>query len=527
MIRKILFITIISTLGFISCQKDEFINAYTDPSKIAETSVEKQFTGFLKANSEYILPDYWHYFVAMRITHHRYNQTIGWVNGENQYLPGGAAVSALWDNYFTTLAQYRELENVYNSKSTTDQADFKIYMMAAKVHLYEYTQKIVDLFGDIPFSKAGLLGRNGGDYNYSYPEYEKADAIYKVMLDDLKSIADEMSTIQIKSGIVSGFKTQDFILKGDLMAWRRYANSLRMRILTRVSGVSAFSARYKSEVGEILNNPTKYPIVSKHSENVQITVHDIGSPIHSKNFRTGLEDWNGNLASKIIVDNMVTNKDPRINFILEPGTMAAGKFQGLDPLATPSAQDAAILTNTLTIYNRSTLSRNQFFPGMLFGATEVSLLAAEFYLGNNDDAKAKASYEAAIRQSAEFYMAVRKISNDNTVPAPKDIATAEMDAYLKENGVDWSKATTSADKLKRIITQKWLHMNVIQPHENWAENRRTDVLGLTFWTDPNSTQKQPPVRWFYPNSEQVYNSTNYATVKGNDTPNNKLFWDLK
>jgi hypothetical protein len=102
MIRKILFITIISTLGFISCQKDEFINAYTDPSKIAETSVEKQFTGFLKANSEYILPDYWHYFVAMRITHHRYNQTIGWVNGENQYLPGGAAVSALWDNYFTT-----------------------------------------------------------------------------------------------------------------------------------------------------------------------------------------------------------------------------------------------------------------------------------------------------------------------------------------------------------------------------------------------------------------------------------------
>jgi hypothetical protein len=83
-------------------------------------------------------------------------------------------------------------------------------MMAAKVHLYEYTQKIVDLFGDIPFSKAGLLGRNGGDYNNSYPEYEKADAIYKVMLDDLKSIADEMSTIQIKSGIVSGFKTQDY-----------------------------------------------------------------------------------------------------------------------------------------------------------------------------------------------------------------------------------------------------------------------------------------------------------------------------
>lgn len=527
MLRKIFFITILSTLVLVSCQKDDFDSAYTDPSKISESSVEKQFTGFLKANSEYILPDYWQYFVAFRITHHRYNQTIGWVNGENQYLPGGAAVDAVWSNYYTTLSQYRELENIYNKLNAADQADRKIFMLAAKVYLYEYTQKMVDLHGDIPFSKAGKIGANGGDFDASLPEYDKADAIYKVMLDDLKSIADELATIQLKAGIASGFKTQDYVLRGDVMAWRRFANSLRMRMLTRVSGVSALSARYKAEVGEILSNPTKYPIVTKNSENVQITVFDLGSPIHSKNFRSGLEDWNGNLASKVMIDHMLANKDPRINFMFELGEKAAGVFLGLDPMGNPTAQDALILTNTLSIYNRSTLSRNQYFPGMLIGATEVSLLASEFYLGSNDDAKAKASYEAAIQQSAEFYMAVRKLSNDNTVPAPKDIAASEIADYLKSNGIDWSKATTSGDKLKRIALQKWIHLNVIQAHENWAENRRTDALGLTFWRDPNSTQTQPPLRWFYPNSEQVYNTANYGNVKSTDNLTTKIFWDLK
>ncbi|MFZ1456335.1 MAG: SusD/RagB family nutrient-binding outer membrane lipoprotein, partial [Saprospiraceae bacterium] len=211
MLRKIFFITILSTLVLVSCQKDDFDSAYTDPSKISESSVEKQFTGFLKANSEYILPDYWQYFVAFRITHHRYNQTIGWVNGENQYLPGGAAVDAVWSNYYTTLSQYRELENIYNKLNAADQADRKIFMLAAKVYLYEYTQKMVDLHGDIPFSKAGKIGANGGDFDASLPEYDKADAIYKVMLDDLKSIADELATIQLKAGIASGFKTQDYV----------------------------------------------------------------------------------------------------------------------------------------------------------------------------------------------------------------------------------------------------------------------------------------------------------------------------
>ena len=79
---------------------------------------------------------------------------------------------------------------------------------------------MVDLHGDIPFSSAGMLSTNGGDYANSFAKYDNAETVYTKMLDDLKAFADEMNTITVKAGILTGFKTQDFVNKGDLMLWK-------------------------------------------------------------------------------------------------------------------------------------------------------------------------------------------------------------------------------------------------------------------------------------------------------------------
>jgi hypothetical protein len=71
-----------------------------------------------------------------------------------------------------------------------------------------------------------------------------------------------------------------------------------------------------------------------------------------------------------------------------------------------------------------------------------------------------------------------------------------------------------------------LHYNVIQPFENWAEVRRTDLPALKFWNDDATpTNVAPPTRWAYPSSENVYNKANYAAVSANDKATNKIFWD--
>ncbi|MEX0275233.1 MAG: SusD/RagB family nutrient-binding outer membrane lipoprotein [Flavobacteriaceae bacterium] len=512
-------------ITILSCSEKDFSENYADPGKIANSTVEKQFAGFLQANKDYVLPAYTNYFVVLRTTLSRFNQVVGWTNGNNQYVPGEAGIKEHWDNYYGMLAQYRELEKIYQDLTAEEQADKRIFMIAATIYLYDHTQRLVDLHGAVPFSKAGMLSQNGGDYISSLPAYDSAETVYTTLLDGLKSMASELNSITLSDGVQLGFSNQDFVNGGDLTTWKKYCNSLRLRMLTRVSASSEFGARAQSEISEILSNPGTYPTVDDNAENVDVDVTNLDSPINSKSFENGFESWNGNLAGKVMIDHMNTNADPRLRALFEPGESAEGAYIGLDPTLNEPEQTAALNTGTISLYNRSTLSRNQYFPGMLMSAAEVSFLKAEAYLGTND-AMAKQYYEMGIEQSIDFYFAVRELSNDNTAGALAPTDQAEIDAYVAAADVSWDDATSEMDKLKRIATQKWIHFNVVQMYEGWAEIRRLDLPGFDFWLDTANAQTLPPTRWIYPSSERVYNTDNYNAVSGQDNLDTKLFWDI-
>lgn len=526
--KKILVILAVALVGvFTACTKSDFAESYTDPSKIAVSTVEKQFSGFLASNRWYVLPDYWNYFVVLRTTVNRYTQAVGWVNTSNQYVPGNAGTTDRWNNYYNFLAQYRELEKIYSGLSADDKTDRRIYMIAAAIYFYDHTEKVLTLHGSIPWSAAGMLSTNGGDYQNSYAKYDNADAIYTKILDDLKTFSTELNTLTVKPGILTGFKTQDFVNKGETTLWKKYCNSLRLRILARVSDVPAFQARVGTEVAAILSDPTTFPVVANNNENILIKVTNLSSEIHAKNFRTGLEDWNGNLAGKAMIDHMKTNNDPRLRAVFEPGANAGGVYNGLDPLLTEAAQTTLVNGGTLAIYNRSTLSRNEYFPGVIFTAAEVSFLKAEAYLKANNNAAAKAAYNEGISQSVKFYYSLRGLSTDNSAGALTPTTDAEIAAYTLAPGVNWDLALTTADKLKLIATQKWIHFNVVQPIDAWAELRRFDAPVLSFWLDNANAQTQPPFRWIYPGSEQTYNTANYEAVRASDNLTTKIFWDVR
>lgn len=526
--NKIIFFLAVLLTGLTACKKSDFEGSYTNPSRIATTNVEKQFTGMLVTNRDYVIPSYWNYFVVLRTSVNHYIQAVGWENGANQYIPGAASITDRWNNYYNFLAQYRELEKVYNALTPENQSLNRIYMIAAAVYFYDNTEKVVDLHGDIPWSQAGKLSTNGGDYANSYPAYDRAQDIYTKMLDDLKAFATELNTIQVPDGIMAGFKTQDVINKGDMDLWKRYVNSLRLRMLMRVSGAADFSSRAQSEIAEIVGNPSQFPLVTNNDQNIMIKIFDLNSALNSQGFQSGLEDWNGNIAGKKMIDHMNATADPRLPAMFETGVNAdSGVYTGLDPLMAASNQNAAIAGGTISIYNRSTISRNDFFPGMLINAAEVNYYLAEYYLKNGSDASAKTAYETGVRQSAEFYYWVRTLSNDNTAPTLQPLDEAAVDAYLATPEVSWDAAATPDAKLKLISTEKWIHYNVIQPLESWAEIRRLDNLDFQFETDNSSGQQQPPARWIYPGSELTYNAQNYSAVSGADKLNTKLFWDVQ
>ncbi|WP_310588818.1 SusD/RagB family nutrient-binding outer membrane lipoprotein [Dyadobacter flavalbus] len=484
-------------------------------------------------NREYILPGYGNYFVTLRTTLNRYNQAVGWPFESGNYVPGSAGVQEVWYNYYNTLSQFRELEKVYASKSAEEQANKKIFMLTARVYLYDYTQRIVDLFGAIPFTEAGMVSANNGDYVQSSAKFDSPESIYTLMLDDLKSIATELNGTTLNAGYQKSFQTSDFVNKGSIDLWKRYTNSLRLRMLIRVSAAPDFKARATSEIGEILGNTTTFPIVENNDQNIQINVFDINTDINSKGFKDGIAsggDWFGNTASKKMIDHMNTNADPRLKIIFEPGQKANGVYAGIDPLATSALQTTMYQNGLVSIYNRYTLSNNQFFPGVIINAAQVNLIKAEYYLNNGNEALAKTAYETAIAQSVDFYNDILAVTNatgitDATIPDPA--TSAQVTAYIAKDAVNWTKATTPAAKLSLIATQKWLHFNIVQAYENWSEIRRLDMPTLQFQVDNANNQTTPPVRWNYPGNEVTYNPTNYAAVRENDKLTTRLFWDVK
>jgi hypothetical protein len=534
--KKILLITVaVVAIGFAACKKSDFEDSYSDQSKVTVASVEKQFAGVLTsytwANSDkgqhgYVVPNYWNYFVVLRTTLLHYTQAVGWENSDNQYVPGIASIGDHWKDYYYFLAQYRELESIYSKLTPTDQADNRIYMIAATIFLYDQTQKMIDLHGDIPWSEAGKLSTNGGNYTASLAHYDDAAAIYTKMLDDLKGFSDELNSISVKAYIQNVFEDQDIVNHGSLTMWKKYNNSLRLRMLTRVSGASAFTSRASSEIAAILAAPAKYPVVTSNAENIKVSVYDLSSDINSKSFQGGLEDWNGNLASKAMIDHMKTNTDPRLRAMFEPGASAGGVYTGVDPLANRTTQNTNIANGKIAIYNRSTISRNQFFPGIIITAAEVSFLMAEYYLKAGSSASAQTAYETGIQQSIEYYYWLRSLSNNSTAGALTPTNTTEVNAYIASAGVNWALATTTAAKLKLIATQKWIHYSVIQPYESWAEIRRLDAPTFSFEVDGSSSLSAPPVRWIYPPSEVTYNAANYSAVKSKDNLTTKVFWDI-
>jgi hypothetical protein len=427
-----------------------------------------------------------------------------------------------WDQYFNgPMTQYRVMQTLYEELEEQDKDDQRIFMLAATIFFYDQTVQIVDLFDDIPWSEAGRL-RETGDLEKSLPKYDNGQDIYTAILDDLKQIADELATIQVPSYNAGLFAGKDYLNDGDVELWRKYCNSLRLRMLMRASDV--MTSRAQSEIAEILGNATQYPIVTGNDDDIML---DAGGPnlyatttSQSGGIQQAMLTWGQyDIAPKAVVDHMVTNNDPRLEITFD--TTKLGTYVGMDPLNDATLQNQNLVDSLVSRYDESTFTRNDYFPGFVITAAEVSFLKAEAYLKGYASGNAQEAYETGVRQSIEMYYEINSTGDfREPIPAP-DAAT--VDAYLAGGNISW---TGGADQIGLIAEQKWLNTGLGQMPQTWAEYRRLDKPVFQFSDDATSAQSVPPVRWLYPESEKQLNEDNYNTVKSKDELNTRVFWDV-
>ncbi|MET0299055.1 MAG: SusD/RagB family nutrient-binding outer membrane lipoprotein [Flavitalea sp.] len=511
--------------------KRQLTDLYNDPDQTTDPSITKLFTEIL--DNERVRPNYWEIrtFVAMQTG--IYTQSLSYLNTPAVYQQNPSYSADRWNDFYRNasngsgaMSQYRAMEYAYSQLATpADRAQMDVFMQAAKVAWLDQASQLVDMWGDIPFFKAGILPSSG---ELVYSPFDDAATIYRYILDELKKAADYFTNRQLPDGIQGTFSQQDILLHGDIQKWHRYCNSLRLRLWMRISNYDEPTAR--TEVLNILNNPTLFPLL-QGDDGYFPDLHDILlKPLstYTDNLYSALTELtNYSAPREMLDDKMKPSNDPRIPVLFDKfGKMVNDVFypnadyNGL-PNDLPGEAQQPIIGN-YAILDSATFLLNTKLPGIVMTAAEVNFLKAEAFerWGGGD---AKAYYERGIRQSITFYYYLNSLNTITRAPLIPPGATI-INTFLQQPAIAYDAAPS--ERLEKIATQKWIHFGFLQSVQSWSEIRRTGYPELDFFPSTFPGAELPPTRLVYPSSETSYNP-HYSAVKDKDVRTGKIFWQTR
>jgi len=467
--------------------------------------------------------------------------------------------NAMWTGSFSAINQ---LNFVINNTDAT--GPLKYYNAMARVlKSYNY-QKLVDQYGDVPYSDAGK-----GVEKLS-PAYDKFDVIYKALYADLDEAIKVLNSASEANVTVAVTDGQDPLFGGSTAAgltkWVQLANTIKLKMLVRAQKVTELSSWVATAKATLPTQSTGYltddaivnpgfsaatssqfnPKWAAYAWDVNGT--SIGSGLSQMPTPWILSFYNGTKISdtqrgRAIYASFGTSITQTIGTapvtFVGPATNQLG--YDVDPVKRSqggSFWDSGLQIPTATRVTAANANKNANNVGVLKSAAMgmPMILAAESYFLQAEASLPSvnlipgttktlfengitASYNYLYKNSAGTYI------NTTTAAALKDsYVAANPDNYL----VAFDKATTDAQKLEAIITQKYIAVNFINSEEGFNEFIRTGypkiVQGSTNPTETFVSLKAPtnfPARVLYPATEFQVNSEN---VPKGVTPKTKIFY---
>lgn len=390
-------------------------------------------------------------------------------NDEARYNPRGSVINSLWDSFYAgTLTDAVEMENL-----AIEEGNANVQGIALILQAYAYSM-ITDLWGDVPFSEAvkAIDGINN-------PVYDSQQDVYAGVLTML---SDADALLNADGGTIN--PSADIMYGGDYSKWKKFGNSLKFRVLMRMSGKSNVSSELQSLVGKMFtstDDAAKLVYLESPPVNANPVYNSIVAGLREE-FKVG----------EVLVDMLATNGDPRLAVVAQPNEdgIYRGKPAGI--LDVPS--DDWGYGNVSPI---GTLYIDPTAPAYFLSYSELQFLMAE------------AAQRGLISGSAATYFA------------------NGISASLVENGLSPDAYTLAYDgTLEQIATQKWIAL-FGQGIEAWTEWRRTGFPALSPAINPIGITEIPS-RYQYPSNEQSLNAANYtaaAAAIGGDNLTTKLWWN--
>lgn len=434
---------------------------------------------------------------------------FSWYNDEFLYR---ANSSTFYDQIFN-YAYYSPLKQLADIQQN-DPEVYGAYIGISQIMQAYIYQILVDFYGDIPYSEA--LGRSENPT----PAYDEAPAIYDSLLVDLtQGIALIEAAEGSDASVLPG--NEDLVFEGDLEAWKQFANTIKLRIITRAA--EAKGDAWVSEALATINaQGSGYIDESVTIQPGYVNEENRQNPFWAYfGYTTGADPTptsnnQATAASDYIIDLLTNTGDPRIDYLYEePETGHLGVPQGI--VTTEDEYGPDLVSN--------------IGPGLLIGADQPSIIftlaeryfdAAELALRGFNVGNAEELYREGVIASFVDLGVTGTIDDDND-PDTEEVETTpaqEAARYLAQAvpNIGWNAST---DKLEAIITQKWLAVNGVTAEQSWFDWVRTGYPE-NLPVSQEAPNLQRPVRLSYPASEVSGNAVNVPAQP--DVFATTIFW---
>jgi hypothetical protein len=505
-IKNIILIKYLPTviiLVFGSCTEADYGDKYADPSKISDATCDKLMTGAFNHSRGWIIPSHDGFNWGQRIG--VFAQTFGTPNQSPYSFDSyGTKPDGRWDNFYSSLINFRAMENLYAKMSDAEKAENNVFMWVTQIFIYQQLTELAAAWGNVPYTEASTLLLTG-DIKASTPKYDSETDLYNLMIDDLIRLSDNLRTTDIPVAAATKLVNQDYINGGDILQWRKFANSLILRLGIRLSSQGALVEKGKSAVSTILGNETNYPLPADNSDMVAFFSRGTGD-LRFTSLGKGDESRILGWGAHAHVSRLVNDNDPRLEVLYDP-VSGTNKYVGFD-FSKPYTEGDNMTSTVKTKYSRidstSFISGNDKIPAVVFSAPEIWFLKAEAYQRGIVSGNAEAAFKKAVDLSVKFYYDINAGATSDRTPVPLPDQSV-IDNFVNER---WNAYPT---KEEAIATQKWIHFGYLQEFEAWTELRRTGMPRLFYSIDQGaatSVSSSVPNRLRYPDNERIFNDAN-------------------
>lgn len=437
----------------------------------------------------------------------------------DKYLSNVEYYSAYFDTGYQN--QVKEIEQIISLTKDNTALSNK-YNVARIWRAYIYS-RMTDLYGDIPYSEAG----KGYLSNLYAPKYDKQADIYADLLKELEQAGGALDATKATYG------TADAVYGGDVAKWKRFANSLMLRLGMRLTKVDANLAQTwvkKAIAGGVMQSNDDIAKINHQDTNDNNRNLD-GNTLKTQEYdAANLKGKANSKLSKTFVDFLKNNDDPRLPYFatLWQGNADATQLATASAPAAqkglPNGYDNTTIKNLITTWNDNSLAEyseanlnyvaSNAAPTLFQTYAEVELLLAEAALRGWGDGQAAAHYNKGVTAAMKMFSLYGATISD-----------AAITAYLTAHPYN---ASTTNTQMEQIHTQYWA-VNFLNSYEAYANWRRTGYPVLTPTNYPgNETGGVIPRRLKYPQSESSKNATNYNAVvaqQGADLFTTRMWWD--